>query len=926
VTETVIGRDRERGAIASFLDGGNSRPTVLVLEGDSGIGKTMVWKEAAAAASRRGYRVLAARPLEAEKRISFAAVGELLDDVFDEIAAELPDPQRRALEVALLLADPEGPPPDPQAIAFAFLSALRALASARRTLVAVDDLQWLDQSSAALLTYAARRLGDEPIRFLVAARTNGETDVARELKSAVDEARLERILLGPLTAGAMQHLFREQLGASFPRPVLHRIHATSGGNPFHALELGRALARLGRDIDPGESLPVSTSLSDLLGERLASLPDATSRALQTAALSSEPTLSLLEAAMDEAFDLAPAVVVDVVTLEHDRVTFAHPLYSSGIAARMSEATRKDVHRRLAQLGADPEERAHHLALSVSKPDADIAAELESAAHGARARGSPTASAELLEHALRLSPRGEGEVDVVRRTIAAADAHFQAGDTKRALALLESLSRDLPPGPDRAQVLYRLAAVRGELDYDLAASIDLYERALGEPTLEPLLAARIHSDLAWLATFVSNVSDGLDHAETAVDLAGELDSPATRAEALTALSFAQTLAGRSSPDGLLDPALALESSGERFRIDRSPSLVVGIKLLWSGDLEAARLRFESLRTRAFERGDETNTSIARYHLAMLELQSGHVEEAFEHAREAAQLAEQTGVNVPELRLLGAVMDAHLGQAEAAISAATELLGKAERAGDRMNAVRALGVLGFVDLSRGHGVGAHAHLARALELSDEIGLREPAVLRFIPDAVEALVNLGRPTEAESVLKRFEEPARRVGHAWALASVDRCRGLIRAATDDLPGGLADLERARAAFEQLPFPFELARTLLALGTVERRAKRRRVARASLEAALQLFEQLSALLWADRTRAELEQIGGRTSSGLELTPQERRIAELVAAGGTNREVAAALFVSVHTIEGALTRIYGKVGVRSRTELASRLAERESKL
>jgi DNA-binding CsgD family transcriptional regulator len=273
-----------------------------------------------------------------------------------------------------------------------------------------------------------------------------------------------------------------------------------------------------------------------------------------------------------------------------------------------------------------------------------------------------------------------------------------------------------------------------------------------------------------------------------------------------------------------------------------------------------------------------------------------------------------------------MDAHLGHVEAAVSAATDVLAQADQAGDRLNAVRALGVLGSVDLSRGHGVEAHAYLARALQLSQEIGLGEPAFLRFIPDAVEALVSLGRPEEAESVLKRFEESARQVGHAWALASVDRCRGLIRAATDDLEGGLVDLERARDAFEQLPFPFELARTLLALGTVERRAKQRRQARASLKKALQLFEQLSAPLWACRAGAELEQIGGRMSSGLELTPQERRIAELVAAGQTNREVAAALFVSVHTIEGALTRIYGKVGVRSRTELAGRLAESQSKL
>lgn len=922
--DAVVGRDPELEAITAFLEADESRSRVLLLEGDAGIGKTTVWTETTRAASGRGYRVLTARPLEAEIRISFAAVGDLLADVLDEVVSDLPDPQRRALEVALLLGDPDGPPPELQTIAFAFLSALRALAGSRPTLVAVDDIQWLDQASASILLYAARRVGDEPIRLLLAGRTGGTKDVARGLGTAIDRVPHESISLGPLSPGAMQHLFHEQLGHSFPRPILHRIYALSVGNPFHALELGRALARRGTDIDPGEALPVPESLEDLVGERLSSLPETTTRALQIAALCSEPTLSLLGAAIGEPVKLSAAVVSNVVTLEHDRVSFSHPLLSSLIAAKMSERTRIDVHRRLAQLVDDPEERALHLALGFSEPDADIAAELELAAGVARARGSPPASAELLEYALRLSPPGEAAV--VRRVIDAADSHFQAGDTGRALALLEPLSAELPPGTERAEVLYRLAVVRGELVTDLARSIDLYERALAEPTLEPLLEARIHSDLAWLAIFVADVSYGLRQAELAVALTENLGSPGARAEALTALSFVQTLAGKPAPPGLLDPALALESSGEHFRIDRCPSSVRGLQLLWSGDLDAARLRFEAVRRLALERGDETNASIAHYYLALLELHAGEIEQAAEHVREAAQLADQTGVNVTEAQFAGALLDAHRGHVEAAVSAASALLATAEQAGDRMNALRALAVLGFVDLSRGHGVDADRQLARALELSGEIGLEEPGVIRFIPDAVEALVSLGRTTEAESVLTRFEQPARRLGHRWALASVDRCRGLIRAATDDLPGGLADLERARAASEQLPFPFELARTLLALGIVERRAKRRREARLTLETALELFERLAARLWADRARSELERIGGRAPSRHELTPSERRIAELVATGSTNREVAATLFVTVHTIEAALTRIYAKLGVRSRTELANRLAEPESKL
>lgn len=917
---TIVGRDAELDAIASFLAGAPGRSRVLLLDGPPGIGKTTVWREATAIATELGFRVLAARPLEVEARISFAAAGDLLTDVLDEISADLPHPQKRALEVALLLRDPDGPPPGSQAIAFAFLSALRALAQRTPTLVAVDDIQWLDQPSAAVLAYAARRLGDEPIRVLLAARRASTTS----LDEAVDGTRIETVSLGPLSAGALQRMFREELGDGLSRPLLHRVFTTSSGNPFHALELGRALARQANRVDPGSPLPVPETLAELVDQRLAALPETTARALRIAALSTDPTLPLLDAAMDEPVDLAPATTAKVVTVEHDRIAFSHPLLSSAIAANLTRPARQTIHRRLAEVSTDPEERARHLALSASEPDATIAAELEAAAGNARARGSPAAAAELLEHALRLSPPTDG--GIVHRTIAAADAHFETGDTSRALTLLEELSRDLPPGAERAEVLYRHAAVRGELDPDLDACIGLYERALAEPGLEPSLAARIHGDLAWLAIFVSDVSYGLRQAELAVALAERTDSRLARAEALTARAFVQTVAGVPLPEGVLDSALALEASGERFRIDRCPSLVVGVRHVWSGELEAARLRFESVRRRAIERGDETNASIVDYHLALIALQSGDVEHAIERIREAAQLAHQTGVNTIEMRLAEALFHVHRGEAEAAVAAATGVLGTAERGGDRTNALRALAILGFLDVSRGRALDAHGHLARALELSGELEVGEPAFFWFVPDLVEALLSLDRPAEAEAALASFEAPARRLGHPWALASVDRCRGLIRVATGDAETGLADLRRSRDAYEQLPFPFELARTLLALGTAERRARHRRDARASLEAAREIFERLTATLWADRARAELERIGGRAPSGDELTPQERRVAALVAAGGTNREVAAELVVSVHTIEAALTRIYGKLRVRSRTELAARLAEIQSKM
>ena len=225
--DAVVGRDTELAAVTAFLDLGESRSTVLLLEGEAGIGKTTVWTESTRAASKLGYRVLRAQPLVAETPISFAAVGDLLAGVLDEVVAELPDPQRRALEVALLLDDPDGPPPELQAIAFAFTSALRMLAGSRPTLVAVDDIQWLDPASASVLLYAARRVGAEPIRLLLAGRPGGIKDVARGLGTSIDGASLESISLGPLSLGALQSMFHAQLGHGFARPILHRIYVLS---------------------------------------------------------------------------------------------------------------------------------------------------------------------------------------------------------------------------------------------------------------------------------------------------------------------------------------------------------------------------------------------------------------------------------------------------------------------------------------------------------------------------------------------------------------------------------------------------------------------------------------------------------------------------------------------------------------------------
>jgi DNA-binding CsgD family transcriptional regulator len=231
---------------------------------------------------------------------------------------------------------------------------------------------------------------------------------------------------------------------------------------------------------------------------------------------------------------------------------------------------------------------------------------------------------------------------------------------------------------------------------------------------------------------------------------------------------------------------------------------------------------------------------------------------------------------------------------------------------------LSVLGFVELSRDDPLEAHRYLARAIELKQSMGVVEPAYFRIVPDDVEALVALGRLDEAVALLTPFEGKGRELDRAWAIATGARCRALLSAARGDVPAALTAADEALREHERLPLPFELGRTLLVKGTIERRGKRKRQARETLGRALEVFERLGAPLWAEKASLELARIGGRAPAPLALTPTEGRVAELVAAGGTNREVADALFVSVHTVEANLKRIYRKLGIRSRTELASR--------
>ena len=403
----VIGRDEEQASIQAFLDRVADGPGALVLSGEAGIGKTILWEAGVAEARGRFGRVLSCHGVEAEASLSYAGLSDLLADSLDDVASALPPPRRRALEIALLIAEPGDAPPDPHAIGLAVLDALRALADQGPLLVAIDDAQWLDLPSAAVLQIALRRLRDESIGLLATVRLGPDVESSSTWVAPSPSLASSSFSVGPLSLAAVHRLLAERLELELTRPELTRVHEATAGNPFFALELGRELVRTNTRPEAGRALPMPESLQELLGERLARLPTHTGDVLLQAAALARPTVTLVAAAYgDQALvqeTLEAAVREGVIELDDSHVRFTHPLLASISYEQSPVWKRRAVHRALAGVVTDPEERARHLALAADGPDAEVASYLETAADQAFARGAPAAAAELFELAADLTP-------------------------------------------------------------------------------------------------------------------------------------------------------------------------------------------------------------------------------------------------------------------------------------------------------------------------------------------------------------------------------------------------------------------------------------------------------------------------------------------------------------------------------------------
>jgi DNA-binding CsgD family transcriptional regulator len=907
----VVGRDVELEAAGEFLERLELGPAGLALEGEPGIGKTTLWRAISARAADRGHRVLTAGPGEQEKRLSFSGLADLLAGIESTPFDRLPPPQRRALDAILLRTD-DVPSSDPRVVFTAALAVLTALAEDEPVVIAIDDTQWLDPPSARSLQFVARRLKEQRVGLLISSRLS-EPGALHDLLSSLPVERTNRLKLGPLTLAATHQLLKERFGHAYRRLTLLRIQQASGGNPFFALEIADALGD--SDLRPGEPLPVSGDVRGLVRRRIDRLPEATRRALLRAAVLSQPTSTLAGESLE------PARRVGLVDeLPDGRIAFTHPLYASAVHEAATPEERRRTHHELAELVSDIEERARHLALGASGPDERVATELDRAAKHAGSRGAPELAAELQDLAFTLTPLGNGQA-AHQRALAAAVSYIDAGALGRAGSMATRILSQAGERATRVIALRVLAEIRHR-ERSVPEAIELLKAAAVEAGEEPSLRGPVEMELIHQLFHISPDLEAVaPHLGALLTYSEGLTDPSIVAEAFATATWVNFLLGRGVDEKRLARALEIEDREHSIPMDFRPAFVAGSLAFYTGQFDRARALLYPLRSWIRDRGWEGDLPPLLFAMAWLECWAGDLEQAnrlAEEAIETTRLTESESLTALSLGI-AALVDAHAGRIERCRERLHAARPRIEESEYGLAPMWAPFALGFLEISLGNPAPAVIALEPLTEFIEARGVVEPIRAFFLPDAIEALVALGELDRAESLTAMFSTAGRKLDRPWALARGGRCRALIHAARGDADAALSEIESALSEHRRVPMPLERGRTLLAKGEIERRAKQKAAARASLKEALAVFEQVGAPLWAERARSELARVGPGHAAPGDLTPTEQRVAALAASGLTNREVATQLFMSPKTVEANLARVYRKLGIHTRAELGAKL-------
>ena len=904
----LYGREAELGRVDELLArAGEGRGGALAVTGWAGIGKTTLL---GAVADGANARVLATTGLEAESSLPYSALAELADGLLDGVR-ELPPPQAAALESALALGPPA--PGDRFAVYTGFLGLLGAAAEERPLLVIVDDAHWLDRGSADCLAFAARRLADKPVAMLVAARS----DEAH----AFGGRGIDQLPLGGLDDAAARTLLSQRDGELRPAVAESLIEAAAG-NPLALLELPGLLTDEQRagSAPLEKPLPPGISLQRAFERRIGRLPEPEREALLTSATSFTPELAPIVAACDElgieAGALERAEAAGIVVLSPERIEFDHPLLRGAVYQGAPAAERRRAHRALAA-HTDEDARAWHLAAAALGEDAEAADALEAAGFRAAARGAHAAASEALERSARLTSDREARS---RRIFATGLEAALGGAFDRGESLLELVTEiEDPVLRAHARRLQAMVTLNAGSRPALANHELLTEEAEAMASLDPTVAATLHSDAAVTAAVGGACALMLESAERGAELLPADADPTSRCQVLSMLGMGLAVHGRvAEAREALDEAGRLLPEVEPLSpAAQSISLGLGARLSTGQEDE---LRREATGLAAAAREAQTPGLLAYYGLLAADsaYRAGDPESADQDIAESVAIAEESGQGGPLSIGLVIAARAHAaaGRVEEARAEAARGIELAEPVGYGSTIVWAHAALGFCELGLDRVDEAIAELEETERLASAAGLAEPVSVPWEPDLVEAYCRAGRAADAKRVSAKLSERARVCDTPLALALAARSEGLVSESGFD-----ETFERALALHAEATSPFERARTLLAYGSKLHRARRRVDARERLREAQDVFARLGAAPWEHRAEAELRAAGAIERNGATdpdaLTAQELRVALAVARGATNREVAAELYLSPKTIEFHLGRVYRKLGIRSRTELAA---------
>ncbi len=886
----LVGRERETALLSDFLVDGTAGG--LVLTGEAGRGKTALWEHAADLAAGRGALVLRATPGEGEERHSFAVLQDLFRDVELDVLA-LREPVRHALMVALLRDHAESPV-DAQAVNVGVLEVLDGLAGDREVVVFVDDVQWADAASLESLTYAARRLSESSVRYLLARRAGFD-------RTALEATLVRRALVDvepePLTAEDTARLLRQELGLTLNPRVLRVVREQTGGNPLFVLEVGRALRDRGV-AERGEPLDLPSEIASVLGLRVRDLPPDQRTLLLAVALDPHLTeADLVELAGLDAVETAVAERVISMT-EGGRVRAWHPMLAAAAREAATPGRRRELHGRLADVVASPERRLRHRALVSTEGDDLLAGDLSAAAATAGDRGAAETALELAELALARTPTGSPAR--IGRVLDLASRLASAGEAQRLTDMLGPEVEQIPHGPERGRALLMLLdGMWGSVDY----AERLVERVLDE------------------------CGDDRDVRSRALEVKSVIAAGIRVSGVAAARAWADEAMALSDHDhsewrNLSDAAnWCLVHSGRPPRPPEGPAYWK--RLIWRGEMaEAERLVREAVSA-AEAGGRYQEATILTVSLSDVLVRSGRIDEAraFAAAQEDLDL---TARETPDVELLRAEIEVRYGDAAAAREWAGLALDGADELGHVWIRLEADRALAMADLQSGEPEAAAGRLREVLDHAVSSGVREPGMFPVAPELIEALVLLGHTEEARAVLDWLDEVSVEQAHPWGLAMGARGRVLVGLADGTLaPAEAAStIDAVAADLVALGLAHDAARAHLVVGSALRRQRQWGYARDHLARAVELFESLGAAGWVQTTRGELDRVGGRrpTADGA-LSAAELETARLASEGMPNKAIARQLQVSVSTVEAHLTKAYAKLGVRSRAQLAVRLEE-----